>query len=79
LQAYFTEALFVRLKMASEVQDGSQELKWRGFGFGKLLSILFSAISFYFDQEHDPKSYFVILAKCGVSIQNGGSKSNFLS
>jgi hypothetical protein len=42
----------------------------------KVANILF-AMSLYFDQQNDPKSYFVKLAKYGGSIQNGGSKSIF--
>jgi hypothetical protein len=33
-------------------------------------------MNLYFDQQHDPNSYFVILVKNGESIKDGGSKSD---
>jgi hypothetical protein len=35
------------------------------------------ALSLYFNQQHDPRSYFAKLAKNGGPIQDGGSKSVF--
>jgi hypothetical protein len=56
--------------MASDVQDG-------GFEIWQKKIIQSFAMSLYFDQQHDPNSYFANLAKNGGSIQDGGSKSVF--
>jgi hypothetical protein len=59
-------------KMATENQSS------KIFRFCNIFDYLLSfAICFYFDQQHDPKSYLAKFTKNGGPIQDGGSKSDF--
>jgi hypothetical protein len=66
--------------MASDVQDGGQNSKEHNFGIFQYYCVLFLAMRLYFCQQHESKEYyFVKLVKNGGSIQNGGSKSDFMA
>jgi hypothetical protein len=62
--------------MASNVQDGGRKSKEHNFEIWQHFCIQSFTLSLYFDQQHDPNSYFV---KNGGSIQDGGSNSDFLA
>jgi hypothetical protein len=74
---YFLEDFFIRFKMASDFQDGGRKSKEHKFENWQHFCIQSFAMSLYCDQQNDPNSYFVKLAKNRGSIQNGGSKSDF--
>jgi hypothetical protein len=59
--------IFIKFKMASDVQDGGQKSREHNFEIKQYFCIQSSAMSLFFDQQHDPNSYFVNKAK------NGGS------
>jgi hypothetical protein len=66
----------VGFKMASVSQDGGQYSKKNNVGTIQHFCVL--VLRLVFRQEHESRAYFVILVKTDGSIQNGGSKLDFL-
>jgi hypothetical protein len=64
--------------MASAVQDGCRNSNEHNFDIFQYYGVISFALSLYFCQQHKSRAFFVKLVKNGGSIQNGGSKSEYI-